>query len=89
MPLSDKEFALKILEFAESCILESAIQQVLLSKHVPNWRDEYQAILAHSDEVRQMIHQKVDPMRDRVFEAPDLSTVVEQLLRDVPRNDPR
>jgi hypothetical protein len=87
MPLSDKELALKILEFAENCVLESAIYQVLLGQHVPNWQSEYQRILAQSGEVQKMIHEKLDTMRERVFEAPDLSAVVEQLLKDIQKND--
>ncbi len=89
MPLSDKEFALKILDFVERCILESAAYQVLLNKHVPNWRQECDDLLAQSAEVHKTVHENLEPMRNQVFEAPDLSSVVEQLLQDSQRNDPK
>jgi len=90
MPLTDKELALRLLGFAEDLIIQSSAHQLLLNQHVPNWQDEYQAILDRSGaETKQLVHQRLESMWTQIFEAPDLSTVVEQLLRDVPRNDPK
>jgi len=89
MPLTDKEIALKLLDFAEEFLIQSAIYQVLLNRHVPTWQSEYQRMLAQAGaETRKLIHEMLEPMRSRVFEAPDLSTVVEQLLRDIPKSHP-
>ena len=90
MQLTDKEYALKILGFAEELILQWAAQQLLLNQHVPNWQQEYQAILDRSgSQTKQQIHDRLEAMRTQIFEAPDLSSVVEQLVEGIQRNDPK
>jgi hypothetical protein len=90
MPLTDKELALRYLAFAEDLILQSSIQQLLLSQYVPNWQDEYQSILDRcGTQTKQSIHESLEATWTQTFEAPDLSSVVAQLLEGIQRNDPK
>jgi hypothetical protein len=90
MPLTDKEIALQFLDHIEGYVVQTGILQNILTHHVPNWQEEYR-ILSHRGEAGALAlaRKQLEPMRNLVLEAPDLSTVVEQLLRDIPRNDPK
>jgi hypothetical protein len=90
MPLTDKELALRYLAFAEDLILQSSAYQLLLNRHVPNWQDEFQAILDRcGEQTKQAIHERLEATWTQTFEAPDLSTVVEQMIEGIQRNDPK
>ena len=90
MLLTDKELALKLLGFAEDLIIQSSAHQLLLNQHVPNWQDEYQAILGRcGTETKQLVHERLESMWTQIFEAPDVSSVVKDLLKDIPEIDPQ
>jgi hypothetical protein len=89
MPLTDKEIALQFLDHIEGFVVQTSLLQNILSHHVPNWQDEYRSLLRRGETgARALARQQLQPMRNLVLEAPDLSSVVEQLLKDIPKNDP-
>ncbi len=89
MSLTDKEIALQFLEHIENFLVQTSLLQSILSHHVPNWQKEYSALLHRGEAGARMIARlQLQPMRDLVLEAPDLSSVVEQILKDIPKNDP-
>jgi hypothetical protein len=90
MPLTDKEIALQFLEHIENYLVQTSLLQNILTHHVPNWQQEYNALLRRGEAgARGLARLQLQPMRNLVLEAPDLSSVVEQLLKDIPRNDPK
>jgi hypothetical protein len=89
MPLTDKEIAIQLLELTENLMVRDTILQIMLQRRDPDWQQKYQKVFAQNqDAVRKAIRPNLERARTLVLEAPDLSTVVEQLLRDIPRNNP-
>jgi hypothetical protein len=89
MPLTDKEIALQFLEHIETFLVQTTLLQSMLEYHVPNWQKEYRAAFRRGEAgARTLARQQLEPFRNLVLEAPDLSSVVEQLLKDIPKNDP-
>jgi hypothetical protein len=89
MPLTDKEIGLRFLDHIEDFLIQTGLLQSILGRHVPNWKQEYSRLLDRGKEgARNLAHQQLEPLRDLILQAPDLSSVVEQLLKDIPKNDP-
>ncbi len=90
MPLTDKEIALQFLSHIENYLVQTSLLQNILDHRVPNWQQEYRTMLQRGEGVaRALARIQLEPMRNLVLEAPDLSSVVEQILKDIPRNDPK
>jgi hypothetical protein len=88
MPLTDKEIALQLLKLMEDLMVRHTILQVMLQRRDPDWQRKYPKMLAQNESAaRELIRQRLEGARNLVLEAPDLSTVVEQLLKDVPQRD--
>jgi hypothetical protein len=89
MPLTDKEIALQFLHHIENFLVQTTLLQHMLDRRDPNWKVEYRALLRRGEAgARGIARQTLEPFRNLVLEAPDLSSVVEQLLKDIPKNDP-
>ncbi len=89
MPFTDKEIALQFLEHIESFLVQTTLLQNILEHRVPNWQQEYRALLDRGEAgARILVRKQLEPFRNLVLEAPDLSSVVEQLLKDIPKNEP-
>jgi hypothetical protein len=88
MPLTDKELALQLLQLLEDLMVRQSLLQVMLQCRDSDWQRKYPKVLEQNEvEARKVIRPYLDRARTRILEAPDLSSVVEQLLRDIPKND--
>jgi hypothetical protein len=88
MPLSDKEIALRLLDMIEELVVQKlALESVLEFLH----GDEWDSVLRKMEQyaaVRDVIHAKTQPLRQRVLDAPDLSSVVREMVEGLERIDP-
>jgi hypothetical protein len=88
MALTDKELSLQLLRLIEDLMVQNSLLRIMLQRRDPDWHQKYQKVLAQNEaEARKVIRPYLDRAEKRVLEAPDLSSVVEQLLKDIPRND--
>lgn len=89
MPLTDKEIALQLLQLMEDLMVRQVLLQIMLQRRDPDWQQKYQKQLEQNDSAaREAIRPHLERARTLLLEAPDLTSVVEQLLRDIPRSDP-
>lgn len=88
MPLTDKELALQLIQMMEDLMVQNSLLVVMLRRSDPNWQQKFQKLLASNQaSARHELRGRLDRARTRILEAPDLSAIVEQLLKDIPRND--
>jgi len=86
MPKTDKELALELIDLMETLMVQNSLLMVMVQRRDQNWQQKFQKLFAQNQSaVRRDLQAHLDQARTRVFEAPDLSTVVEQLLKDIPR----
>jgi hypothetical protein len=89
MPLTDKELALELLKLIEDLMVRQTLLQIMLQRRDPDWQRKYLKVLEQNEaQTRKAIRPYLDRARTQVLEAPDLSAVVEQLLKDIPRIEP-
>jgi hypothetical protein len=88
MLLTDKEIALQLVQLVEDLMVRQALLQIMLQRRDPDWQQKYEKMFAQNeDAARKAIRPSLERARTLVLEAPDLSAVVEQLVKDIPRND--
>jgi hypothetical protein len=89
MPLTDKELALQLIDIMETLMVQNSLLMVMLQRRDPNWKQKFRTFFEQNQAaVRQELQARLDRARRRVLEAPDLSAVAEQLLRDISPIDP-
>ena len=64
------------------------MERILDSSNVRGWRRVFGELLP-DPEMKERVHHIFQPVRDRILDAPDLSTAVRETLRDIPGIDPR
>ena len=88
MLLSDKELALQLIQLMEDLMVQNSLLIVMLRRSDPRWQPKFQKLLADNQSAaRQELRGRLDQARTRILEAPDLSAVVEQLVKDIPKID--
>jgi hypothetical protein len=88
MPLTDKELGLQLVGIIEDLMVRQTLLQIMLQRRDTDWRQKYQKVFAQNQEAtRTALRPHLDRARTLILEAPDLSSVVEQLVKDIPRND--
>jgi len=88
MSLTDKELALQLVQILEDLMVRQTLLQVMLQRCDPDWQRKYRKVYEQNQTAaRQALQAHLDRARTRILEAPDLTSVVEQLLKDIPRND--
>jgi hypothetical protein len=88
MPKTDKELALELIDLMETLMAQNSLLMVMLQRHDPNWQQKFQRFFAQNQVAARLeLRVRLDQARTRILEAPDLSSVVEQLLKDIPRNE--
>jgi hypothetical protein len=88
MLLTDKELALQLIRLIEDLMVQNSLLIVMLRRSDPNWQHKFQKLLASNQSAaRQELRGRLDQARTRILEAPYLSSVVEQLLKDIPQKD--
>jgi hypothetical protein len=83
--LSDKEIALRLLDMIEDLIVQKlALESVLETLHGHQWDSTLKA-MEHSAAGRATIHAKIEPLRQQVLDAPDLTATVRAILESLER----
>ena len=86
---TDKELAMQLVDSLEEYYRRWTLMKTLLdSSNVRGWRRVFDELLP-DPEMKERVQRIFQPVRDRVLDAPDLSTAVRQTLRDIPGIDPR
>ena len=89
MSLTDKELALQLIDLMEDLMVQNSLLIVMLQRRDPDWRRKYEKVLAQNqDAARKAIRPRLERAKTRILEAPDLSSVAEQLLKDISEIDP-
>jgi hypothetical protein len=84
---TDKELAMQLVDALEEYYLRWTLMQTILEAHkVPGWRKQFDEVFAFPD-ARASVRRQFQPVRDRILDAPDLSTAVREMLKDIPGTD--
>ena len=62
------------------------METILDSSNVRGWRRLFDELLP-APEIKERVHHVFQPLRDRILDAPDLSTAVRETLKDIPGID--
>jgi hypothetical protein len=85
---TDKELAMKLVDSLEDYYLRWTLMQTILdSSNVRGWRKLFDQLFSDR-EARERVHRLFQPARDRIWDAPDLSEAVREMLKDVPGTGP-
>jgi hypothetical protein len=85
---SDKDIALGLVELLQDFYLRLvACHSVLKVRGITDAHYLHEW-LSENPEVQESVRAEFEPLRQHVFDAPDLSTVVQYILSEVPRIDP-
>ncbi|MGA8149734.1 MAG: hypothetical protein WB952_02060 [Terriglobales bacterium] len=88
MPKTDKELALELIDLIETLMVQNLLLMVMLQRSDPSWQQKFRKFVAQNQvAARRELQAHLDRARTRILEAPDLSEIVEQLLKDIPQND--
>ncbi|MFZ0802209.1 MAG: hypothetical protein WAN70_08580 [Terriglobales bacterium] len=88
MPKTDKELALELIDLMETLMVQNSLLMVMLQRSDPKWQQNFRKLFVQNQvAARQELQAHLNQARTRILEAPDLSGVVEQLLKDIPRID--
>lgn len=86
--LSDKEIALRLLDMFEELIVQKlALESVLETLHGHDW-DSTLKMMERSPDARAMIHAKIEPLRELVLSAPDLTSIVRGIVEGLEQINP-
>lgn len=79
--ISDKEITLDLIDLIEEMHLREVFYETLLSTLVADydWKGTLAEALANPSH-RRRVHEKFQPLRDCVLDAPDLTTVVRRMI---------
>lgn len=78
--LSDKDLALRLLDVIEYLTLRNAaLESVLETMFGPRWQP-YVEKLEENPAHRATVHEKMEPLRELVLNAPDLNAAVRRII---------
>ena len=85
---TDKELAMQLVDSLEEYYLRNTLLETILdARKVPGWRQQFEEVLP-LPEARASARRRYQPVRDRILEAPDLSTAVREMLKGISGTDP-
>ena len=86
---TDKELAMQLVDSLEEYYRRWTLMETILdSSNVRGWRRIFDELLP-APEIKERAHNVFQPVRDRILDAPDLSTAVRETLREIPGIDPK
>jgi hypothetical protein len=86
---TDKELAMLLVDCIEDYFLRWTLMQTILdSSNVRGWRKDFDQLFSDR-EARDRVHRIFQPARDRIWDAPDLSTAVSEMLKGIPGTGPK
>ena len=87
--LSDKELGLRLLDWIQQLYVRNAALEATLDilTHDQDWRSYVKKLETNPDHHATM-HAKLEPFRQLMLDAPDLTAIVRQMLEEAERIDP-
>jgi hypothetical protein len=86
---TDKDLAIKLIDCIEDYYLRWTLMQTILdTSNVRGWRKDFDRLIS-DQEAREHVHRMFQPARDRIWDAPDLSEAVREMLKDIPGTGPK
>ena len=84
---TDKELAMQLVDCLEENYLRYTLLETILDEaKVPRWRQTFEELFP-LPKARATARRRFQPVRDRILDAPDLKTVMREMLNDSPRID--
>jgi hypothetical protein len=84
---TDKELAMRVVYQLEEYYLRSLVlEQILTLKMGSSWRREYRQMM-DAREYQGSLRAQFETIRQRILDAPDLTTAVREMLKDIPGTD--
>lgn len=84
---SDKEIALELINWLETLYLREIVYQAVLNETSKcDWRSAVEQA-EKNQKYQAVVHERFEPLRQQVLDAPDLSAVVRAMLEGLPRTD--
>jgi hypothetical protein len=86
---TDKELAMQLVDSLEENYLRYTLLETILDvAKVPGWRQIFEEVFP-LPEAWASVRRRYQPVRDRILDAPDLTTAMREMLKDTPGNDPK
>jgi hypothetical protein len=80
---SDKELALRLVDRLEEYYRRYTLLETMLDAYkVPGWRQQFEEVFP-LPEAKETAHRIFWPVRERILDAPDLTTAVREMLKDI------
>jgi hypothetical protein len=86
--ISDKEIALELIDVIEEMHLREIVYEAVLNAVTEHdWKGTLAKALADESD-RKKVHEKFQPLRESVLDAPDLTSVVRRMLDELDQGRP-
>jgi hypothetical protein len=87
---TDKELAMQLVDSLEEYFLRCTLLETILdAAKVPGWRQSFEEIFPlPAARASASARRRYQPIRDRILDAPDLTTAMREMLKDIPGIDP-
>jgi hypothetical protein len=85
---TDKDIAMRVVDQLEEYYLRCTLLETILdASKVPGWRQMFAEVFP-SPEARASVKRQFEPVRERILDAPDLTTAVREMLGGLPKTGP-
>jgi hypothetical protein len=85
---TDKELALVLVDRVEEYYRRTTLMELILdTSKVPGWRQRFAEVFP-DPQIRERVHKLFQPVRARILDAPDLTSAVHEMLKDIPESPP-
>lgn len=85
---TDKELAMQLVDSLEEYYLRYTLLETILdAAKVPGWRRRFEEVFP-LPAAKESARRRFQPVRDRILDAPDLTTAMREMLKDIPGTGP-